>query len=141
MTLFVYNRLGKLLNEPPAASQNPSNLTGCNGNPMREEWKEWVRSEFRLRQHSSTDDEATRTLLVHGKRQLQEMERTILLATNRNTSSPVTPPPASPHHQCPSKNKTNHKPSDTLLSSQNGTTESSNSSTSQNIKRKQDSNL
>lgn len=75
---------------------------------MKDEWVHWVRSEFRLRQHSATDEEAAKTLLAHGKRQLQEMERTILLATNQRGYQVQQPPTPS---GCKSSQSQSSRPS------------------------------
>jgi len=125
-------RLGKYLNDPPTSSHasppksSPATLStdisqqtshpspsspspSSTMNPMREEWNQWVRAEFRLRQASSTDEEATRTLLAHGRRQLQELERTIMLATNRNKPSSSSEVESLPNTSCRSSQDTKSK--------------------------------
>lgn len=84
-------RLGRLIEEPKLGNTDPaptSTKAPKSLQPMQLEWVEWVRAEFNLRR-GTTDDEAVKMMLAHGKRQLQEMERTILLATNRNCSKSV----------------------------------------------------
>ncbi|CAL8126550.1 unnamed protein product [Orchesella dallaii] len=92
-----FMRLGRLMDTPSpptasAAHDSSSNVSKVrNLHPLQLEWIDWVRSEFRLRQ-GTTEEELIRMMLSHGKRQLQEMERTIMLATNRNSStSPKKP--------------------------------------------------
>ena len=48
---------------------------------MKEEWLNWVRSEFRMRMHETNED-TIRNLLMVGKRQLSELERTIRIAAS-----------------------------------------------------------
>lgn len=92
---FIHlHRLRRLMDAPPEY-QTSSSTSGSNSSnssnlhPLQIEWIDWVRSEFRLRQ-SAADEEAIRMALAHGKRQLQEMERTILLARNKNSSSSIS---------------------------------------------------
>ncbi|ODM95138.1 LYR motif-containing protein 2 [Orchesella cincta] len=92
-------RLGRLMDTPSPSTAsavhetNSKNANTRNLHPLQLEWISWVRSEFRLRQNT-TEEELVRMMLSHGKRQLQEMERTILLATNRNSPSSTTKPDA-----------------------------------------------
>jgi hypothetical protein len=131
-------RLGRLLNEPPqpnpssspSPAQSPSVLASSaedvalrhKNSVMRNEWIQWIRSEFRMRQASaSTDEEMTRALLAYGKRQLQEMERSIMLAVNQNnppnpirSASDATG--STDKSNCSSKNKGNKFSSSTQSS-------------------------
>jgi hypothetical protein len=136
-------RLGRLLNEPPppdpssspSPAQSPSVFLASSAEDvalrhknsvMRNEWIQWIRSEFRMRQASaSTDEEMTRALLAYGKRQLQEMERSIMLAVNQNNPpNPIRSASAatsstksgSTDSNCSSKNKDNKVSSSTQSS-------------------------
>lgn len=83
-------RLRRLIDAPPNHQTSGSSTSNSRHlHPLQVEWIDWVRSEFRLRQ-STADEEAIRMALAHGKRQLQEMERTILLARNKNSSSSIS---------------------------------------------------
>jgi hypothetical protein len=106
-----------MLNEPSPELRGSLNKSKT---PMRDEWTDWVRSEFRIRINSpTTDEDATRTLLVYGKRQLEEMERTIMLATNRNTSLVRPPPTTPPSSPCSSTNKKAKRNDESAKTSQN----------------------
>lgn len=57
------------------------NKDGGSAKELRSEWENWVRSEFRLRQN--VDDEMSiNTLLTYGKRQLDELERSLRIANS-----------------------------------------------------------
>lgn len=90
--IIHFIRLRRLIDAPPGYQTSKSGSSTSNSSslhPLQIEWIDWVRSEFRLRQ-STADEEAIRMALAHGKRQLQEMERTILLASNKNARSSVS---------------------------------------------------
>lgn len=72
--------------DPSTPASSSAKFSRRKLSPLQLEWMDWVRAEFRLRQ-VSPDEEVTKMMLAHGKRQLQEMERTILLAINRNSST------------------------------------------------------
>jgi len=65
-----YMRMGRLIEELNK---------GEKGRPMRIEWQDWVRGEFRVRSHE-TDEQAIRLLISAGSRQLKDLERSIRIA-------------------------------------------------------------
>ena len=55
------------------------NKDGGSAKDLRREWEDWVRCEFRLRK--DVNDEMTiKTLVGHGTRQLDELERSLRIA-------------------------------------------------------------
>lgn len=68
-----YMKIGRLIEE--------LNKDSGSAKDLRQEWDNWVRCEFRLRK--DVDDELTiQTILAHGTRQLNELERSVRIANS-----------------------------------------------------------
>jgi len=68
-----YMKIGRLIEE--------LNKDAGSSKELRKEWVDWVRCEFRLRK--DVDDELTiKTLIGHGTRQLDELERSVRIANS-----------------------------------------------------------